>query len=377
MTLEVDVFKRLGEFVLDARFVSDGRITALFGRSGAGKTSLVNTLAGLIRPERGRIAVDGHVLFDHASGLFVPPHRRRIGYVFQEGRLFPHLTVRQNLLYGQWFTPRSERREGLDHVLDLLSLAPLLDRRPGLLSGGEKQRVALGRALLTSPRLLLMDEPLASLDAARKEEVLPYIERLRDETGIPVVYVSHSVAEVVRLANTIAVLSDGRVEAAGPAGTIMSRLDLIRTIGREEAGAILETKVEGLDPTSGLTVLRSAAGDLYAPRVDLAPGAVIRVRVRARDVMIATAPLTDLSALNVLEGTVSEIGPLDGPAVEIRVDCRGEAIVACLTRHSVARLRLTPGLRVYAMIKAIALDLPGPGGGAAALSPADAAETVR
>jgi len=168
--LEVDVFHRLGQFVLEARFASDGRVTALFGPSGAGKTSLVQALAGLLRPERGRIVVDEQVLFDHGAGIHVPPHRRRIGYVFQEGRLFPHLTVRQNLLYGRWFTPRAERREGLDRVVDLLGHGFLLDRRPGRLSGGEKQRVALGRALLASPRLFLMDEPLASLDAARKEE---------------------------------------------------------------------------------------------------------------------------------------------------------------------------------------------------------------
>jgi molybdate transport system ATP-binding protein len=377
VTLEVDVFHRLGQFVLEARFTSDGRVTALFGRSGAGKTSLVNALAGLLRPERGRIVVDGQVLFDHATGLWLPPYRRRIGYVFQEGRLFPHLTVRQNLRYGRWFTPRTERVEGFDHVVDLLGLGPLLDRRPGRLSGGEKQRVALGRALLASPRLFLMDEPLASLDTARKEEILPYIERLRDETGIPIVYVSHSVAEVSRLANTMVLLSEGRVEAAGPVGAIMSRLDLIPLIGRDEAGAILEAKVVGLDSGSDLTILRTGAGDLYAPRLDLAAGTVVRVRIRARDVMIATRPQTDLSALNVLEGTVAEIAATDGPAVEIRLDCRGESIVARLTRHSVERLGLEPGRRAYAVIKAIALDSPGLVAGRSTLVPADAEESAR
>jgi len=374
--LEVDVSHRLGAFALDARFTSEGRVTALFGRSGAGKTSLVNCLAGLIRPDRGRIVVDGHVLFDDRAGVCVPPHRRRIGYVFQEGRLFPHLTVRQNLLYGRWFTPARERRAGVEPVVDLLGLRPLLDRRPGGLSGGEKQRVALGRALLADPRLLLMDEPLASLDAARKEEILPYIERLRDETRVPMVYVSHSVPEVTRLASTMVVLSEGHVEAVGPVGAVMSRLDLVGVIGREEAGAVLDTVVSGIDVASGLTTLRSLAGDLYVPRLDLRPGTPVRVRIRARDVMIATRPPGDLSALNVLEGKVAEVGGDDTASVEIRLDCRGEALVARLTRHSVARLDLHAGRTVYAVVKAVAIDGPvdRPGAGAREIAPADAEE---
>ena len=175
MNLEVDVAHRFGSFALEARFTSQGRLTAFFGRSGAGKSSLVNIIAGVVRPDRGRIVLDRTTLVDTERGVFVPKHRRRVGYVFQEGRLFPHLTVRQNLTFGRWFTPKRERKLGLDQVLDLLGIGHLLDRRPGALSGGEKQRVAIGRALLTSPRLLLMDEPLASLDETRKEEILPFI----------------------------------------------------------------------------------------------------------------------------------------------------------------------------------------------------------
>jgi len=373
VTLEVDVVHELGAFRLDAHFTSDGRVTALFGHSGAGKTSLVNSLAGLIRPTRGRILVDGQVLFDDRTRVCVPPHRRRIGYVFQEGRLFPHLTVRQNLLYGWWFTPRHQRREGLDPVVDLLGLGRVLDRRPGTLSGGEKQRVALGRALLASPRLLLMDEPLASLDTARKEEILPYVERLRDETGIPIVYVSHAVAEVARIANTLVVLVNGRVAAAGPVGTVLSRLDVVSLIGHDEAGAVLDAKVVATDPASGLTTLRSAAGDLYVPRLDLPTATVVRVRIRARDVMIATQAPRDLSALNVIEGTVAEMGSAEGAAVELRLDCRGKPLVARLTRHSVERLGLQPGGRVYAVVKAVAID--GQGLGAREAVPADAEAT--
>jgi molybdate transport system ATP-binding protein len=210
MSLEVSAETRLGDFTLDASFVSEGKITAIFGRSGSGKTTLINIIAGLITPERGRVTLDGTALLDTDRNIDVPAYRRRVGYVFQEARLFPHLSVRQNLLYGRRFTPR-ELRQDPEAVLDLLDLKPLLNRGTVQLSGGEKQRVAIGRALLASPRLLLMDEPLSSLDEARKQEVMPFLERLRDHALAPIVYVSHSVAEVKRLATTIVLLRDGRV----------------------------------------------------------------------------------------------------------------------------------------------------------------------
>ena len=357
--LSVSVEHRLGDFRLDAAFDSESGLTALFGRSGAGKTSLVNAIAGLIRPDRGRIALDGTLLTDTERGVFVPARRRRIGYVFQEGRLFPHLTVRQNLLYGRWFG--RERRIGsrpgeVEHVVDLLGIGDLLARRPANLSGGEKQRVAIGRALLAHPRLLVMDEPLASLDEARKAEILPYVERLRDETRIPIVYVSHQVAEVARLATTLVVLSEGRVAASGPTAAIMGRIDLFPLTGRAEAGAILSTRVAEHDVRFGLTTLRAAAGDLRVPYIDLRLGAPMRVRIRARDVMIALQPPHGLSALNVLPGSVAEIGRADGPIVDIRLDCAGESLVARLTRRSVETLGLEPGRQVYAVIKSIAFD---------------------
>jgi molybdate transport system ATP-binding protein len=211
MTLEIDVQHAQGAFTLAADFTACGPVTALWGPSGAGKTTIANIIAGLIQPDRGRVALDGEVLVDRARRVFVKPSRRRIGYVFQDGRLFPHLTVRQNLLYGRMLAPRAQRFVALDDVVGLLDLGPHLGRRPGLLSGGEKQRVAIGRALLSSPRLLLMDEPLASLDAARREEILPYIERLRDEAGVPIVYISHVREEVERLASTVVRLDRGKV----------------------------------------------------------------------------------------------------------------------------------------------------------------------
>jgi molybdate transport system ATP-binding protein len=373
--LSVVVRHRLGDFLLDAAFESGGGLTALFGRSGSGKTSLVNAIAGLIRPQRGHIVVDGEVLTDTASGVFVPARRRHVGYVFQEGRLFPHLTVRQNLLYGRWFASRRSRPGEVDHVIELLGLGELLGRRPANLSGGEKQRVAIGRALLAQPRLLVMDEPLASLDEARKTEILPYIERLRDEFAIPIVYVSHAIAEVTRIATTMVVMSEGRVAAVGPPAAIMGRIDLFPLTGRAEAGALLSTRVAEHDIRFGLTTLRAAAGELRVPYIDMRLGTQLRVRIRARDVMIALEPPRGLSALNILPGRVAEIGSADGPIVEIRLDCAGEALIARLTRRSVESLGLVPGRQVYAVIKSIAFDHQAFAGVAPANPGADADTT--
>jgi molybdate transport system ATP-binding protein len=354
MSLAVDVTHRFGSFLLEARFVSEGRLTAFFGRSGSGKTSLVNIIAGVIRPDRGRIVLDDTVLVDTKQRIFVPKYRRRVGYVFQEGRLFPHLTVRQNLLFGRWFTPRRERNIGLDQVLDLLGIAHLLDRRPGALSGGEKQRVAIGRALLTSPRLLLLDEPLASLDDTRKEEILPFIERLRDEAQVPIVYVSHSISEVTRLATTVVTILDGRVVAVGPPTEVLGRADAPYDTG--EAGAVIDAVIGGHDPSFGLTTLRSPAGALQAPHLDLPIGTPVRVRIRAREVMIATTPPDGLSALNVLPALVTALEQAGEGAVAVGLDCSGVRLTARLTRKSVDALGLEPGRKVYAVIKSVALD---------------------
>lgn len=354
--LSVSITHQLGGFTLDAAFDSEGGLTALFGRSGAGKTSLVNAIAGLIRPRRGYVAVEGEVLTDTAIGRFVPAHRRRVGYVFQEGRLFPHLNARQNLLYGRWFAPKQSSGAELDNIVGLLGIEHLLARRPANLSGGEKQRVAIGRALLARPRLLVMDEPLASLDEGRRAEIFPYIERLRDAMRVPIVYVSHSIPEVARLATTLVVLSEGKVAAVGPTAEIMGRIDLFPLTGRAEAGALLSTRVAAHDRAFGLTMLDAAAGKLFVPHLDLPVGAALRVRVRARDVMIALSPPEGLSALNVLPGIVAEIAGGDGPIVQMRLDCAGEALVARLTRRSVESLGLVPGKPVHAVIKSIAFD---------------------
>jgi molybdate transport system ATP-binding protein len=213
--LAVAVEKRLGEFTITARFEAAGGATALFGPSGSGKTSIVNMIAGLVKPDRGRIALDDTVLFDSATRINIPVHRRRIGYVFQEGRLFPHLSVAQNLDYGRWVSGLEADAAERERIVALLDIGPLLSRRPGKLSGGERQRVAFGRAMLMKPRLLLLDEPLASLDRARKQEILPYLARLRDEAKVPMIYVSHQAGEILRLCTQVVRIEDGKVEASG------------------------------------------------------------------------------------------------------------------------------------------------------------------
>jgi molybdate transport system ATP-binding protein len=354
MKIEVAAERRLGQFTLDARFASGGRVTALFGRSGSGKTSVLNVIAGLLRPDRGRIALDGEALYDSGSRRDVPVHRRRIGYVFQEDRLLPHLSVKQNLLYGRRFARGANGTA--DDVIDLLGLAPLLERRPRDLSGGEKQRVAIGRALLADPRLLLMDEPLASLDAPRKSEILYYVERLRDETRLPILYVSHSIEEVVRLADTVVLLSEGRVLDTGPVAEMAARMELRAYLGRFEGGAVVEATVAEQDLASGLARLEFKGGTLYAPDVDALVGERVRVRVRARDVSLATVRPQSISMLNVIPGTVAAIGEPAGASVDVRVDAGGTDLIARLTRRSVAELQLQPGSPVFALVKAVAID---------------------
>ena len=355
--LEVDIEHRLADFALDIHLHAGRGLTALFGRSGAGKTSVVNAIAGLLRPRRGRIVMDGSVLLDTERGVWVPTHLRRVGYVFQEGRLFPHLTVRQNLLFGRWFAPARERRViKLDDVVDLLGIAALLDRRPGRLSGGEKQRVAIGRALLGSPRLLLMDEPLASLDARRKDEILPYLERLRDDARVPTVYVSHSVAEVTRLATTIVLMSAGRVHAVGPVHEVMGRAELYPLTGRFEAGAILGVRITAHDPRWSLTQLTGDFGRLTVPRLDAPVGTALRVRIRARDVILAVTRPTGISALNVLAAEVERLVPIEEGTLEVQLRLGRERLLARVTRLSGEALGLATGREVFALIKTVAID---------------------
>lgn len=360
MTLDVRLRHRLPGFVLDVAFQAPGGVTALFGRSGSGKTTVINAVAGLLSPDEGRVALDEAMLLDTGTGVDLPRHRRGVGVVFQDARLFPHLTVRQNLLYGRWFA-RGASTATLDRVVELLGIGPLLARRPGALSGGEKQRVAIGRAILSNPRLLALDEPLAALDEARKAEILPYLERLRDDLSLPILYVSHSMAEVARLANTVVLVEAGRVTAVGPTAEVLSDPATAHGLGLREAGAILRARVAAQEE-DGLTRLTAAAGPLWLPRVAAPAGATLRVRILAQDVMLATARPEGISALNILPATVRDIRMGDGPGALVRLDAGGEMLLARVTRRSAEALSLSPGRAVFAVLKAVSVAQENVGG---------------
>jgi molybdate transport system ATP-binding protein len=361
MMLDVALRHSLGAFTLDAQFRAPPGVTVLFGRSGSGKTSIVNAVAGLLMPDQGRIVSGDRVLLDTAAGVRLKPHGRRLGYIFQEGRLFPHLTVRQNLCYGAWFAPKGAARADLAQVVDLLGLGALLDRRPGALSGGEKQRVAIGRALLSAPQLILADEPLAALDEARKAEILPYFERLRDAAGVPILYVSHSASEVARLATTVVALEAGRVIAQGPAAEVLSNPAVLPT-GARDAGAVLSARVIA-HHDDGLSELSAGGIPLFLPRVAANPGASLRIRIAAHDVILSHTRPEGLSALNILPGLIHEIRPGGGPGAIVAIDTAAGRILSRVTRRSATTMGLAVGQDVHAVVKAVAVAATDIGAG--------------
>ena len=370
MALEVALRHRFGRggdgFALDAAFVAPTPgVTALFGPSGCGKSTVLAAVAGLLRPREGRVALDGDAVLDTTRGVFVPPERRRCGVVFQDGRLFPHLSVEANLRFGLRRAPRGAEGPGFDTVVALLGVGHLLARRPAGLSGGEKQRVALGRALLSRPRLLLMDEPLAALDAARRVEVLPFLARLRDAAGLPILYVTHALDEVDALADSLVLLEAGRVVAEGPVEALSVRTDLPVLSGRRDAGALLACEVLAHDPVRGLTRLTLAGGgELLAPlRPNLPPGRRLRVRVRARDVALATQAPEATSISNIVPSTVTGVEAAGSAEVFVSLMAGQTPLLSRVSPDAVARLGLRPGLPVFAMVKAIALDPAGTGAG--------------
>ncbi|MFK7745211.1 MAG: molybdenum ABC transporter ATP-binding protein [Roseobacter sp.] len=353
MTLSVSLQHRLGDFALDVSFTAPNGITVLYGRSGSGKTTIVNALAGLLRADAGRVSTDTRVLYDAQAGIDLPPHKRGVGYVFQEGRLFPHLTVKQNLMYGRWFAPQQADHAEVSRIIEMLGIGSLLNRRPTGLSGGEKQRVGIGRALLSSPRLILADEPLAALDDARKEEILPYFERLRDEIDIPIIYVSHAGSEVARLATTIVVMEQGRVVRAGPADAVLSDPS-ITPLGAAAAGVLLQARVTA-QHDDGITEVVAGGVALLLPHIPSPVGAALRVRIEAQDVMLATTAPQAISALNVLPATITSLRQGDGPGVLVQIKAGDNLMLARVTRRSADALGLVEGRAVFAVLKAVSI----------------------
>ena len=330
-------------------------VTALFGHSGSGKTTVLRCVAGLERAPEGFLAINGQVWQDEANRMFLPTYRRPLGYVFQEANLFPHLSVKKNLDYGQRRVPAESRKVSFDHAIGLLGIESLLDRQPSSLSGGERQRVAIARALLTSPSLLLMDEPLAALDLKRKKEILPYLERLHDELDIPILYVSHSPDEVAQLADHLVLMANGSVVADGPLQDTLARLDL-PTVFADDAGVVLDTVIGAHDDTDSLTRLDFAGGSIFVARRPEAAGRRLRCRVHARDVSLTLEHAEHSSILNILSATVVGIAPMESPAhVLVRLQANGTPLLARITRRSSNSLHLGPGSPVWAQIKAVAL----------------------
>jgi molybdate transport system ATP-binding protein len=353
--LDVSLGKRHGDFRIDVAFQSDGAmVTALFGRSGSGKTSVIDMVAGLVRPDEGRVVVDERVLFDSEKRIDLPPARRRIGYVFQEGRLFPHYTVKGNLLYGMERTTVAERLIRFDSVVEVLGIASLLDRRPGKLSGGEKQRVAIGRALLTSPRLLLMDEPLASLDGARKAELLPFIARLPGQFGIPILYVSHAMDEVLRLADHLVLMDSGRMADCGTVEEVMSRPSFAAVSGGQDLANVITATVAKNDPLHGTTHLAFPGGVIRVPLLTVEPGLRLRVRIDAGDVMLALTKPTGLSVQNIFPAQVTSLRS-DRGLVDVGLDL-GCSLQARISEQACADLGLEIGLSLYALVKTAAIS---------------------
>jgi molybdate transport system ATP-binding protein len=352
--LQVTVLKKRDGFTLRTEFsVPTPGIVALFGRSGCGKSTLVNVISGLLAADEARILLDDVVLTDTRAGTVVPVERRRIGYVFQDARMFPHFSVDGNLRYGL------KRAAGsaviaFDEVVSLLGLERLLGRRPHQLSGGERQRVSLGRALLSQPRLLLLDEPLASLDLARREEVLPYLEALRDRLRLPMVYVSHQFEEVLQLATHVVLMDSGQVVAQGNLSEVSLRPELRQIVGPDAVGSVLDGVVTRADASNGLADLKVGAGTLHVSLQGATVATRIRIQLLARDIILATQKPEGLSVRNELEGMVTELTPDDYDAVLVKVDIGGGAeVLSRITREAAASLGLQPGSKVWALVKAV------------------------
>jgi molybdate transport system ATP-binding protein len=343
--LQVDIQARLGDLDLDVQFDAPAGVTVLFGPSGAGKTSVINAVAGLLKPDSGRISLGDQVLFSGGKG--VAPHRRKVGYVFQDARLFPHMTVRQNLAYGGTYD--------LDRIVTVLGLSELLTRRPAGLSGGEKQRVALGRALMAKPDVVLMDEPLAALDGPRKAEILPYIAELAATQLLPVIYVTHAMAEVTQLADQLIVMDRGMIARKGPVADVLADPTAARFFAKRDAGALIQCVVDRHDTAEGVTILASGAGQILLPGQVGRVGAGLRLRIPAQDVILSKTALQGQSALNMIETVIQDITTLSNGNLAVTLLAKELPIWAEITPMSVKKLGLEVDQTVFAIFKATAV----------------------
>ena len=346
------------DFTLQVDLVLPGTgVTALFGQSGSGKTTTINALSGLVKPNSGFISIDGNVLFDSDKGINVATEKRGFGYVFQEGRLFPHMTVEENLLYGMKsnVAPIPSRKE----TVKLLGLTKFLHRKPVSLSGGERQRVAIGRALLCTPKLLLMDEPLAALDAARKQELLPYISKLKDILNIPIIYVSHQTQEIMNLADTIVLLENGRVLRQGAVDEIINNSKITPYFGENLKSSFIKCIIDNNDHDTGVTNLKFDGGSITTTILKKTVGSSLRVRIRAQDIAISIEQPQDISIANIIEVMIQTIEPSGEGFVDLSLIAKNTVFWARLTKTSVTNLKLTPGRVVYALFKSTAIEVLG------------------
>lgn len=356
MSLDVSVKHRFPDFELSAAFQAPIGVTVLFGPSGSGKTSILKMIAGLISPIEGKIKLNGDVIFSSKTHRSIKPHQRHFGYIFQEPRLFPHYSVRGNLLYGAKTQGKQVSDAEFERIVDLLGIEPLLYRNPLTLSGGEQQRVAIGRVLLTSPKVLLMDEPLSSLDQHRKLELLPFIEEICGSSNLPIVYVTHSMNEVLRLADQVVQLHEGKVQAILPPDQLYQSAAYLASVERNDLGSIIEGHVMSRDDRSGVVTVKLNSGELSVPLSNAEIGNKVRLFIPAKDVLLALNEPVGLSAQNILQASITMIDSSHSPYCTVTLDCGGVTIFAQITCNSVERLGLVVGMPIYAIIKAVVVD---------------------